>query len=91
MYIETFANKLKKARNDTGLTQREVAEELKISKSTIASYETGRTQPDIEMLGTLADFYNVSVDWLLGTKGNNKKEEYSNNPYDTYKKVKKGA
>lgn len=91
MYIETFANKLKKARNDTGLTQREVAEELKISKSTIASYETGRTQPDIEMLGTLADFYNVSVDWLLGTKGNNKKEEDYKNMYDVYKKVKKGA
>ena len=63
------------SRNDTGFTQREVAEELKISKSTIASYETGRTQPDIEMLGILADFYNVSVDWLLGTKGNNKKEQ----------------
>lgn len=74
MYAETFANKLKKARNDTGFTQREVAAELKISKSTIASYETGRTQPDIEMLGILADFYNVSVDWLLGTKGNNKRD-----------------
>ncbi len=71
MYAETFASKLKKARNNTGFTQREVAKELKMSKSTIASYETGRTQPDIEMLGILADFYNVSVDWLLGTKGNN--------------------
>lgn len=71
MYAETFASKLKKARNNTGFTQREVAKELKMSKSTIASYETGRTQPDIETLGQLADFYGVSVDWLLGTKGDN--------------------
>lgn len=71
MYYESFKSKLKKARQDTGFTQREVAIELKISKSTIASYETGRTQPDIEMLGTLVDFYGVSANWLIGTKGNN--------------------
>lgn len=69
MYVESFASKLKKARQDTGFTQREVAKELKLSKSTIASYETGRTQPDIEMLGILIDFYKVSADWILGTNG----------------------
>lgn len=72
MYVESFASKLRKARENTGFTQREVAKELKISKSTIASYETGRTQPDIEMLGLIADFYNVSLDWLLGTNGGKK-------------------
>ena len=66
MYIESFASRLRKARANTGFTQREIAKELNISKSTIASYETGRTEPDIETLGTLADFYNLSVDWLLG-------------------------
>ncbi len=72
MYVESFASKLRKARENTGFTQREVAKELKISKSTIASYETGRTQPDIEMLGLIADFYNISLDWLLGTNGGKK-------------------
>ncbi|MDE6775741.1 MAG: helix-turn-helix transcriptional regulator [Ruminococcus sp.] len=72
MYIETFSQKLAKARNEAGYTQRQVAEIMKISKSTIASYETGRTEPDIETLGKLADFYAVSVDWLLGTKGETK-------------------
>lgn len=69
MYAETFPEKLRKARNDTGFTQREVAKEIKIPYSTIANYETGRTQPDIETLGILADFYEVSADWLIGTKG----------------------
>ena len=69
LYREGFISKLKKARENTGFTQREVSKETRIPQSTIANYETGRTEPDIENLGILADFYGVSVDWLLGTKG----------------------
>lgn len=69
MYKEGFCSKLKKARENTGFTQREIAKETGISQSTIANYETGRTEPDIENLGILADFYGISVDWLLGTRG----------------------
>ena len=69
MYVESFPSKLKQARNLTGFTQREVEFETGIKQPTIASYEIGRTQPDLETLGILADFYGVSVDWLLGTKG----------------------
>lgn len=72
MYAEIFPSRLKKARENTGFTQREIGKELKIPYSTIANYEIGRTQPDIETLGILADFYGVSVDWLIGTKGNSK-------------------
>ena len=71
MYREGFASKLKKARENTGFTQREISKETKIPQSTIANYETGRTEPDIENLGILADFYGVSTDWLIGTNGNN--------------------
>lgn len=69
MYRESFPSKLKKARNETGFTQREVAKELDIPQPSIARFETGKRYPDIEQLGLLADFYGVSVDWLLGTKG----------------------
>lgn len=69
MYSETFAEKLKKARMDKELIQVEVADRTKIPRSTLANYESGRTEPDLETLGILADFYEVSVDWLLGTKG----------------------
>ncbi|MDE6913371.1 MAG: helix-turn-helix domain-containing protein [Lachnospiraceae bacterium] len=72
MYIEIFRQKLKKARKDIGFTQVEVCKELNIPQSTLANYETGRTQPDLETLAKLADFYEVSIDWLLGTKGENK-------------------
>lgn len=69
MYVEGFPSKLKKARNETGFTQREVAEETKIPQSTLANYEVGRTQPDIETIGILADFYGIDLNWLFGTKG----------------------
>ena len=41
MYAEMFSKKLKKARENTGFTQREVCEELRLKQSTLASYEIG--------------------------------------------------
>lgn len=73
MYKETFASKLKKARTILSYTQKEVESETGIKQSTLASYETGRTEPDIETLGILADLYNISLDWLIGTNGKNNK------------------
>lgn len=67
MYTETFGKKLKTARKDKLYTQQEVSEELKIPRSTLANYELGRTQPDLETLCRLIDFYEVSADWILGT------------------------
>jgi transcriptional regulator with XRE-family HTH domain len=71
MYKDSFSKKIKKAREDTGLTQRDVAAETNIHPSTIAKYENAKLEPDLEKLGILADFYGVSVDWLLGTAGTN--------------------
>ena len=65
MYKNAFAERLQKARKDTGFTQMEVAKELNIPQSTLANYETGNREPSLEILGTLAEFYGVSVDWLL--------------------------
>lgn len=69
MYVETFAQKLKKARENTGFTQRDVAKETGITQSVLARYETGKLEPNIETLGILADFYGISIDWLIGTQG----------------------
>lgn len=78
MYAESFPSKLKSAREKTGFSQRDVAKELHIDQSQIARYELGKTQPDIETLGKLADFYDVSTDWLIGTRGAPKKREKEN-------------
>lgn len=59
-------DRLKKLRNEKNLTQRELAKLLKLSPSTIAMYETGQRMPDPETLQKIADFFGVSVDYLLG-------------------------
>lgn len=66
MYTEQFPNKLKEARKNCGMTQEEVTNELKIPRSNLSNYEIGRREPDLETLARLAEYYNVSTDWLLG-------------------------
>ena len=66
MYKEIFPLRIKQARIEAGYTQKEVAEITEIPQSSIAKYETGKLEPDIEKLGKLAQFYNVSINWLLG-------------------------
>lgn len=66
MFKEVLGSRLKDARTFAGLTQKEVANILKLKQPTIASYESGRTEPDIETLGKLAQLYDVSVDYLIG-------------------------
>lgn len=66
MYKEVFAERLKEARKENKLSQREAAKLLKISNSTIASWEIGRTEPDLENLGKLSKLYYHTVDYFLG-------------------------
>ena len=68
--------KLKDLRKKRGLSQREIAERLNLTKTTYWSYETGRTKPTIEIMFKLADYFGVSIDYLLGhqTEGSNMSE-----------------
>ena len=59
-------NNLKQIRNSKNLLQTKVAMDLSITQETVSSYETGRVLPSSDMLIKLADYYNTSVDYLLG-------------------------
>ena len=48
------------------MTQQEVAEKLNTSRTNITKYELGTLEPNVEMIGQLAELYNVSTDWLFG-------------------------
>lgn len=61
-----LSKQLKKLRNQKGLTQQQLANYLHVSKSSVGLWETNKREPDIDILITLADFYGVSVDYLLG-------------------------
>lgn len=62
----SFQNVLKSLRKSNGLTQDELAKALKVSRSTIGMYENGSREPDYETLESIADYFNVDIDYLLG-------------------------
>lgn len=68
---------LKKLRKNKKITQTEIANFLNISYQAYAHYETGRRNPDPNTLQKLADFFDVSVDFLLGR--DEKKSSYFEN------------
>ncbi len=62
---------IKKLRNERKLTQDSLAEKINVTRQTISSWENDRTQPDLEMLGTLADVFGVSLEEIIyGEKRN---------------------
>ena len=56
---------LKYYRHECGLTQQQVADRLKIERSTYTYYETGKTKPDINTLIKIAKVYNINYTQLL--------------------------
>lgn len=62
MKFETIRN----LRIDGGYTQAQIAEYLNVKQNTYSQYEIGTLNYPIDVLMKLADFYNVSVDYLLG-------------------------
>lgn len=61
-----FDRILKLLRTEKKMSQQELADALGISKSSINMYERGDRQPNFEVLETIADFFNVDIDYLLG-------------------------
>ena len=64
--MEIFCKRVKELRKELGLTQKQLAEKLQVSNSSVCDWEKGWTQPDLETLLSLAKFFKVSVDYLLG-------------------------
>lgn len=64
--IVMYQNRIRDLREDRDLKQKHLAELLQVHQSTYSDYELGRLNIPIFALHTLADFYNVSVDYLLG-------------------------
>lgn len=61
-----YENRLRDLREDRDLKQKDLAELLQVHQTTYSDYELGRLNIPINALHILADFYGVSVDYLLG-------------------------
>ena len=70
-----FSENLKKLRLSKNLTQDKLADFLNVSFQTISKWERGETYPDITMLPSIAMFFKVSIDGLLGINNARDEEE----------------
>lgn len=68
-----LGKRLKKLRKDNNLTQKELAKVLNIKNNTLSQYENGINEPNDEIKIKIADYFDVTIDYLLG-RTNNKHE-----------------
>lgn len=70
-----FSDIMKTLRKQRGLTQEQIAETLGVSCQAISKWETGGSFPDISLLPIIADYFGVSIDYLLGHDAGKRMEE----------------
>ena len=61
-----FQVRLKMLREGAGLSQYRFADEIGVAQSTVGMWESGKREPDYKMTATLARYFDVSIDYLVG-------------------------
>ncbi len=64
--MENFSSRIKSLRKERGLKQKEMAEILGLADRSYQCYEYGERFPDFQGLIAIADFFDVSLDYLVG-------------------------
>lgn len=71
-----FSQRLRELRIEHGLTQAELAKELNIGTSTVGMYESDIRKPSYEVLLKIANYFNVSTDYLVTDSLNNADDDF---------------
>ena len=71
--MQKIGLRLQRIRKQNGVSQEELAKQLHVQRQTISSYERGVSTPDIYILIAMADYFEVSVDELVGRNRKKKK------------------
>jgi len=74
-------NNLRILRNKKGISQQQLADVIGVSQQSINKYENHKIEPDIQTLIALADYFNTSVDFLIGHTDIERKIEYVQSYY----------
>ncbi len=75
-----IGDRLKQLRHRKGILQVDLAKQLNVSKGAVAMWETNKREPDTSMLKRIANYFNVSLDYLLENEANNISEtNYNDN------------
>ncbi|MBP1917220.1 transcriptional regulator with XRE-family HTH domain [Lederbergia galactosidilyticus] len=80
--MDMFSKRLKLLRTNKKLTQQNMANFLGITRQGYAKYETGQSEPDNETIKKLADFFDVSTDYLLGRTDKPNEEKTAEEIYE---------
>lgn len=64
--MQKIGTKIKELREKRGLYQQDLANELHVTKGAVGMWETNKRVPDLETINRIADFFNVSIEWLTG-------------------------
>ena len=65
------ASMVKELREKKGISQKELADYLNITQVQISKYELGKNEPDLNTTKKIAEYFNVTIDYLLGTSEEN--------------------
>lgn len=77
--LSILSSRIKELRIKNSLTQRDLAKAINTTATSISAYETGLKTPSISIVKKIAEYFNVSLDWLCGVSDNQ-----SNNGITTY-------
>ena len=73
--MEIFAERIRELRIEHGLTQEEVGKIIGVKRYAVYSYEKGRACPEMKGLVALADYFDVSMDYLAGRTDKRERSE----------------
>ena len=63
--MNKVSHTIKRLRLEKNMNQEQLAEQLHVTRQAVSNWETGKTQPDIDTLTSIAEFFGVSVEYLI--------------------------
>lgn len=72
-------NRIAELRKKANITQEKFSSIIGVARSTLAMYETNKSEPDFKILQKIADYFNVSTDYLLGREDKKNFSDKNNN------------
>ena len=83
----TFGQRLKYLREKKGISQGELGKRFNLSQSTIAYYELNKKQPSQSTLNKMADFFDVTADYLLARTSHIINDQTKNDAWEIYSRL----
>ena len=65
-FFQKFSERLKELRLSKGLTMEQLGKEIETTRGTIGNFENGNKKPSLDMLIKIANYFDVSIDYLVG-------------------------